>query len=147
MLIDILTNKIVLSAIFSAVAAQIIKSLIHLYKTGQYDWRWLFRDAGMPSAHTATVVAATLSVYMLEGMTNLTIICGVYAAITIRNVIGDKIFAEKQEKLINQIIIKIQQSLAGERVEWKHLIGHSIREVIVGFILGLFITGLVFYYL
>jgi len=147
MLIEILTNKIVLSAFFSAVIAQIIKSLIHLYKTGHYDWRWLFRDAGFPSAHTATVVSATLAVYLLEGVTNLTIICAIYAAITMRNVIGDKIFAEKQEKLINQIIIKIQQSLAGEKVEWKHLIGHTIREVVAGFILGIIITAVVFYYL
>ena len=144
MFVEIITNPIVLASFFSAMAAQTLKLLIHWYKKREFDWRWLLRDAGMPSAHTATVTALTASLIISEGVTNLTIAVGVLSAIVIRNVIGDKIFAEKQENSINQIIEKIEQSLAGQKVVWSPLIGHTIKEVIVGFILGLVVALSVF---
>ena len=145
MFLEIITSKIVICSFLGAAISQIIKFFINWFKTGQRDWYWLLRDAGMPSAHTATVTALTVSLMILEGITHLTLTAGVLSAIVIRNVIGDKIFAEKQENLINLIIDKIQQSLAGERVVWSHLIGHTIREVFAGFIVGLIVTIFIFY--
>jgi len=142
-IIDALTNPILLSGFFASAVAQAIKSLVHLKKTGQYDWRWLFRDAGMPSAHTATVTAMTLAVYFDEGFSNLFFVSLILSSIVIRDVLGDKIFAEKTEDAINEFLSKIQHFFAGERVEWKHFIGHTIREVIAGFAVGVAVALIV----
>lgn len=130
-------NELLIASFAAMAMAQLLKSLIHWNKTGSYDWWWLLRDAGMPSAHTATVTALTFAVYWSQGATDLFYVTFVFAAITIRNVIGDKIFAEKTEHVINHFFTKLQHFFAGERVEWKHFIGHTLREVVAGFFVGL----------
>ena len=65
--------------------------------------------------------------------------------IIIRDVIGDKIFAEKQENIINEMVHKLQHMLKGHKVEWKHFIGHTINEVIAGFLLAVIITVVIHY--
>lgn len=140
MIWEIITNKLVVSAFCASCAAQVLKSLIHLRKTGTYDWRWLFRDAGMPSAHTATVTALTLAVFFEEGFSSLFFVTAIMASIVVRDVIGDKIFAEKTETHLNEIFKHMQEFFAGKQVEWKHFIGHTIREVVAGFFVGLIVA-------
>ncbi len=134
---EFFTNEILLSSVVAMATAQLLKSLVHWKKDGVYDWRWLLRDAGMPSAHTATVTALTIAVYWIQGASDLFFVTLILAGITIRNVIGDKIFAEKTEHVINHFFTKLQHFFAGERVEWKHLIGHTLYEVVAGFIVGI----------
>ena len=127
----------------SVASAQILKWLIHYKRTREWDWRWLFRDAGMPSAHTATVTALSASVFLAEGVSTLSIAIFIVATIIIRDVIGDKIFATKQENVLNNVIKKIEHLLQGDQVEWRHFTGHTVTEVVAGFILALFITLLI----
>lgn len=136
MLYEFFSQKLLIAPLLAAAVAQTIKMCLHWRRAGVWDWRWLFRDAGMPSAHTATVTALTFMVYTEERLTNLFFVTLIFSAIVIRNVIGDKIFAEKSEHALNELLQRIQHFFAGERVEWKHFIGHTIREVIAGFAVG-----------
>ncbi len=136
MLYEFFSNTLLIAPMLAAAMAQTIKMCLHWKRTGTWDWRWLVRDAGMPSAHTATVTALTFTIYTQERLTNLFYVTLIFSAIVIRNVIGDKIFAEKSEHALNELLQRIQHFFAGEKVEWKHFIGHSIREVVAGFIVG-----------
>jgi len=141
---DLIFSQIIQATFISVVAAQFIKTILDWITHGEFHWQSLFRGAGMPSSHTATVTALTTSIYLTEGVTNLFIVALIFAIIVVRDVIGDKIFAVHQENLINKII---QQLSRHEKVEWTHLIGHSITEVVAGLTLGLGVTFLVFFYL
>src|SRR5680860_965876 len=131
---ELILSPIFQSVFISVVLAQILKTLIDVYRQKKFDWRWLFRGAGMPSSHTATVVALALSVYLVEGVNNLFVVTLVFAIIVVRDVIGDKIFAIHQEEIINKLV---EQLINHEKIQWEHLIGHSLVEVAAGTIIGI----------
>lgn len=141
-LLNVFANKIVLSVTIAVFSAQILKTLIDYVKEGHFHWQSLFRGAGMPSSHTATVSALTLSVLLSEGFGTFFIITFFFSAIVIRDVIGDKVFAIHQERMINKLF---QQMLKHEKVEWHNLIGHTFTEVFAGLFLGLLVTVIVFF--
>lgn len=139
---ELILNPIFQSVALSVIVAQLVKTIIDVVTHHHFDWRWLFRGAGMPSSHTATVVALALSVYFVEGLTTLFIITLVFAAIVVRDVIGDKVFATHQENIINRLI---QQIVHHEKVSWNHLIGHTLVEVFAGTLIAVAITLLIFF--
>jgi len=139
----ILINKIVLSCFFSAAIAQTAKALLIWKKNKRFNWRDLFLAAYMPSSHTATVVALSLSLFLTEGITNLSIAAAVLSLIVIRDVLHDKTFARKQENVLNSVIDKLIPENS-ETVIWHDFHGHSLKEVFAGMIIGILVTLLIF---
>ncbi|MDD5043262.1 MAG: divergent PAP2 family protein [Patescibacteria group bacterium] len=143
MLKELITNPIILSCLFSDLISQAIKAIIYSRKNAGFHWRYLLMAAGMPSTHTAVVTSLTLGIFLYEGITTLFIASLVFSLIVIRDVIGDRVFAQHQEDIVNKIFAKIFHG-SFEGIEWKNLIGHNLREVFWGIILGLFITSIIF---
>lgn len=139
---NIILNPIFLSVFVSVVSAQIIKTILDIITNKHFDWRSLLRGAGMPSSHTATVTSLTLAVYLIEGYTTVFLVTLILSIIVIRDVIGDKIFATHQENIMNRLI---QQIIRHEKVQWNHLIGHTLVEVFFGMLLAVCVTFAVFY--
>ncbi len=139
---ELIVHPIFLSVFWAVVLAQVLKTLLDIKQHRRFDWRWLFRGAGMPSSHTATVASLTTAVFLHEGVTTLFIVTLVFAGIVIRDVIGDKVFATHQENIINRFM---QQLLHHEKVQWNHLIGHTLVEVAAGLVLGVAVTLAVFF--
>lgn len=139
MFISFITNKIVVSVFFSIILAQIIKAIIAWRQNHEFHWRYLFISAGMPSAHTATVTALTAAVFWLEGFSTLAIVVLGFSLIIIRDVLGDKVFAQKQENFVNKAIENLVKG-DFEKIEWQSLIGHTVKEVVAGFLLGAVVT-------
>ncbi len=127
MILEIITNNIFLSAVLAAWLAQFLKALIDWLYEKKFNRRSIVRAAGMPSSHTATVVALTISVFLIEWVNTISIITLIFSAIIIRDVIWDKVFATQQENLINMIIKDI---IKNHKVQRNHLIWHSWLEVI-----------------
>jgi acid phosphatase family membrane protein YuiD len=142
MFFQILLNPIFQATIISLVVTQIIKFFVDFAKDGHFHWQSIFRGGGMPSSHTSTVVALMLSVYFTEQLTTLFIVTLIFAGITVRDVIGDKVFALHQQTSINKII---EQLRGNQKVEWEHLIGHTFLEVIAGTLVGVIVTLIVFF--
>ncbi len=140
---SLLESAIVLSCFFSMIIAQMIKSLLAWKQEGSFHWRYIFLAAGMPSSHTATVTALSLSLYLSEGPSNLFFAVTALSLIVIRDVIGDKAFAQAQENIINRIFDKITRGQF-EAARWNTLIGHTLKEVLVGFLLGIAVTFVIF---
>lgn len=137
----ILTNKIALSCLVSIAVAQTAKALILWKKNKHFNWRDLFLAAYTPSGHTATVTALSLSLFLMEGATNLSIASAVLSLVVIRDVLHDKTFAKKQENALSRVLNKI----VSETVRWHDFTGHSWKEVAAGLIIGIVVTLLVFY--
>ena len=63
--IDLLTNKLLLTAVSSWAVAQVIKAIIFAIINKKFDIHRLFGDGGMPSGHSATVTSlATMAALM-----------------------------------------------------------------------------------
>lgn len=140
MILDIVYNQIFQAALMATLSAQLLKTV---FDGKSFELGALFSGAGMPSSHTATVVALALSVYLSEGLTTLFIITLVLSVIVVRDVLGDKIFARQQEEKINQFL---KEFVKGEAIHWKHLIGHTISEVSAGVAVGIAVTLFVFFF-
>ena len=52
---DLVQNKVLLSAVSGWLIAQILKTLIHLFFTKNFEAERLEGSGGMPSSHSATV--------------------------------------------------------------------------------------------
>lgn len=140
-MIEIITNQILIATVVSTVLAQIIKTILDVFRLKKFERQSLFRGAWMPSSHTATVVALALSVYLVEWASTIFIVTLVFASIVIRDVIWDKIFATHQENILNKIIKDIVKT---KKLKRNHLIGHSIIEVFFWIIVWIVWVTLVF---
>ncbi|MEK7607027.1 MAG: divergent PAP2 family protein [Patescibacteria group bacterium] len=139
----LLASPIVWSTFFAMFTAQCIKSLLSWKQDGHFHWRYIFLTAGMPSSHTAVVTALSTSLYLSEGPTHLFIVAGTLSLIVIRDVIGDKAFAQAQENIVNKIFDRITHGQY-EAARWNTLIGHTLKEVVAGFLLGIAVALAVF---
>ncbi len=130
------------SAFGAVMTAQLIKTA-YLSKRHGFHWRYFFIASNMPSSHTATVTALALSVYLSEGVTTAFLVALFLGSIVVRDVIGDRTFAQQQEDVINTAFQKLFEGKA-ENVQWNNLIGHSLKDVFWGMALGIMVTLAVF---
>lgn len=64
---SILQNRILLDAVIAGVVAQVIKVLVVRSVEKRWDFSRLLETGGMPSSHTAAVIAAIVSTGLQEG--------------------------------------------------------------------------------
>lgn len=101
-----------------------------------------FELAGMPSAHTATVVALTTSIYYLEGISTLFIAGIALSIFIIDNVLSVEWSIGGHARVINELL-----SLFFEKVKFKPLRtrwGHTPGEVLAGAIIGFLMAYIIF---
>ena len=94
----------------------------------------LFKLGGMPSSHTATVISLSTCIGALEGF-NSTIfaVSGVFAFITMFDAFMVRLPVEK----LTEAFIDVREKVEGKDVKpIKKVEGHTIPEIIGGFIVG-----------
>ena len=77
--------EIILSAAIAYFIAHAIKLLTAAIKSKKFEIKQLIKAGGMPSAHSASVSALTLSVYLYNGLDSLFAITLVFSLIVIRD--------------------------------------------------------------
>lgn len=134
--------QIILTASVAWLIAQIIKSVIEYTKTRKFNWKLLMASGGMPSSHTASVVAATTKIGMLEGiMAPLFGACVIFSFVIMYDAVGVRQSVGLQAKALNQIHRKLNNLTSFDCKIIQEVCGHNIFQVIVGFVVGL-ILGL-----
>jgi hypothetical protein len=127
--------------------AQCIKFLLAMFR-GEYRPSLLFASGGMPSVHSATVTSLAM-VALIEGgvASPLFGVAGVFAAIVIYDSLGVRRAAGEQAKVLNVLISDLSSSGAvkvpGKYGHLREVLGHRPLEVLIGMILGVFLTGVV----
>lgn len=104
---------------------------------------WMVKSGGMPSGHTASFTAAGLSVGLIYGFDTpafaLAVCMGiiiVYDAINVRYAVGE------QGRIMNEMISKDRD--LKDRIRMVRIVeGHTIPQVMVGFIVGVLVALLV----
>lgn len=137
-------NRVLLAAVVAWFVSQGIKFFTCLIKTRKIKMDRIMGSGGMPSSHTASVMAATFSVGEIMGY-NHPIFGGlmIMSFIVMYDAAGVRMAAGKQAKAINNII----EALGAYRVkidgQLKELLGHTYMEVLVGAALGIVIALLI----
>lgn len=137
-------NRPLISAVVAMLIAQIAKPLVGFTVDRKFNWRLLFTTGGMPSSHTATVVALTTSIYMTEGIHSLAFaISFVFASIIVHDAMGIRRAAGKQAEVINEwsrILSSLHEEGQFTIENLKTMLGHNLLQVAFGTILGLVIA-------
>lgn len=142
---DLLGNAPFVSAAIAFIAAQIFKPFINAIFERRLDWNLLLSTGGMPSSHTAGVVALVTSVGFTQGIGTVAFaISATFAAIVIHDAMGIRRAAGKQAEVINEwsrILSDIHREGQFTPENLKTMLGHSFSQILGGTLLGL-IVGL-----
>lgn len=124
--------------------AQAIKMILSFIENKQIDWSLATASGGMPSSHTAFVIAATTMIGKTEGMESsmfaLAVVLSIvvmYDAMNVRRAVGH------MGQTLNQIINNINKSGKVNVENVKEILGHSPLQVLAGLVLGL-VVGVAF---
>lgn len=143
---DLLRSPVFLSAAVSLFTAQFIKAVIGLSRNKVKSLRdiletLLWRTGGMPSSHSALVVAMTTSIALTEGTRSSVFTLSLFfSLIVIRDALGVRRAAGMQARAINALQQDLEDKLAIPMRPVKEIHGHSFPQVLVGGLLGFFLS-------
>jgi uncharacterized protein len=141
-LTEAFTNPIVLCSLFSWFVAQVLKVPLYGIVEHKLDWKRLVGAGGMPSSHSAMVVALSLSIGFTQGFgTPIFAVCVVMSLIVMYDAMGVRRETGTQATVINRILKEV--FINGHRIsdeELKELIGHTPFEVLGGILIGCLTT-------
>ncbi|GAV85455.1 DUF212 domain-containing protein [Cephalotus follicularis] len=136
---SIFTNYPLISALFAFAIAQAIKFFTSWYKERRWDLKQLVGSGGMPSAHSATVVALALGIGFQEGFgSSMFALALILASVVMYDATGVRLQAGRQAEVLNQIVYELpsEHPLAESR-PLRELLGHTPPQVIAGGLLGI----------
>lgn len=131
-------TAITFAGLLAYVIAQGIKTIIDVKKKGHFERGDLFDGGGMPSSHTAVVVAVAGVVGVLDGFgSHAFSIVVVIAAIVIYDALNIRFQAGEQARIMNKITEKLHKHHSDiTPTNFKHPLGHTMPEVIGWFFVG-----------
>lgn len=137
---DLLSNFPLICAGTAWLTAQILKVFCGIFRERSFNViDLLFGTGGMPSSHTAAVVALAVAVALSESLASpVFALCFLFAMIVIRDATGVRREAGEQAKVLNRIVRELFQSEDDDAVNrnLKELIGHTPVQVFVGALVG-----------
>ncbi len=123
---------------------QILKLIIETFK-GKFSWNHLMSNGGMPSSHSSFAVSAATLIYLTAGPESPIFVLALTTSLVI---IWDAFTTRHQIGFQGNILNKLIKELP-DKEEYKYPLlnertGHSLSEVIVGIIVGISLTWLLF---
>jgi len=147
-ILGILENRVLWCAVAAWFVAQALKIPTYWLVEKKLDWSRFFGSGGMPSSHSAFVMALTIMVGAMEGFhSGEFAISVVLSAIVMYDASGVRHETGVQGQVLNEIVRKVfvdGQPITD--VELKELVGHTKVEVVGGFVVGV-LTALGFIFL
>jgi uncharacterized protein len=142
----LLSNPIFLSAVFSLLTAQFIKSIVLVLKSRARSFRavlatFLWKTGGMPSSHSALAISIAASIAIVDGPnSSLFVLALFFALVVIRDALGVRRAAGHQARALNQLGRDLASRLGMGFHPVREVHGHNPAEVLVGGLLGFFIA-------
>lgn len=137
------------NALIAAVTAQVLKVIYFLIVHRKINFKIFTTTGGMPSAHSAGVIALSMTVGYNTGMNSIPFAIALgYAFVVMYDAAGIRRSAGKIAATMNRVMEEFyahRPSVAGEKL--KELLGHTPLEVFMGAILGVFVSYIVHFYI
>jgi len=140
-LTDLFSNDILICALTSFLIAQFLKVMIDWAVNRNFNFRRTFGMGGMPSSHTAFLVALTSMIALREGMGSTSFaIATAVTLVVVYDAMGVRLQTGKQSKVLNRMLHRmlVEGRPLGE-ADLQELIGHTPTEVFFGALIGLFV--------
>ncbi len=125
-------NQILLSVLIAFVFSQGFKILYNIIQRKEVHIQYLFETGGMPSTHSAIVVALFTSIYLFEGFTTSFLISVILAFIVIRDATGVRYTVGLEGKYIKKLLQKHKMKDAPN-----FALGHTPLQVLIGSAIGI----------
>jgi len=139
-------NRIAIAALLSGLCAQVIKLILEVARTGRLRPSALLETGGMPSSHTSLVTTLTIGVGKQAGIdSSLFSVTLIFAMYFVFEATGLRQEVGKQARLLNDLVDELLKSHHLNTSRLKEFVGHTWREVFVGFLVGVAVAGLAFY--
>lgn len=135
--------KIFLVPIIISLFVHGIKLIIDLNKK-RFSWANAFGYGGMPSSHAALVGSLATAVYLVEGASVAFAISVVLAFIVLRDALGLRGYLSQHARIINKLIKDLPDEEEYKYPILEERIAHTRLQLLIGFILGIVLTLLVF---
>ena len=139
-ILEILSNKMLINALLSWALAQVIKTIIYAIVNKGIDWHRLMGDGGMPSGHSATVTSLAVTAALVYGLdSGIFALAAVLAIVVMHDAMGVRLEAGKHAKALNELFNIIGKNDSPE-VMLKEFLGHTPSQVVCGALLGLVVA-------
>ena len=138
----VLNNRILIASAFGWLTAQIIKTIIYVIVHKDFNPERLLGDGGMPSSHSATVMALVTSTAFYYGADTFEFaVSAIMALIVMHDAMGVRRETGKQAKVINNMmdwLTEMSSDIPPEE-KLKEFVGHSPTQVFFGALLGILV--------
>jgi hypothetical protein len=131
------SNRVLIAALTWWAVAQLVKVPINYAVQRKLDLRLWVSAGGMPSSHSALVCALATSAALEEGLGSAAFaICVALAMVVMYDAAGVRRAASQQARILNQIMDELFQGRPINEERLKELLGHTRFQVIVGALMG-----------
>ena len=142
----VLSNRILLAAFCGWLVAQVLKTIIYVAVNKNFNPERLLGDGGMPSSHSATVMAMVTSTAFYFGPDTFEFaVTAILALIVMHDAMGVRRETGKQAKVINNMMdwfVQMDSDISPEE-KLKEFVGHSPTQVFFGALLGIVVGFIV----
>ncbi len=135
-------NQVLLSTLLAGFGAQLLKLIIYWFQHKRLSSKDLVVTGGMPSSHSAFVVALTTSIFLDEGTSTAFAISLILMFIVIRDAFGVRRTVGEEGLILTQVLKKLKL-----QNKTHFAMGHTPAQVAVGAAIGLIVPLLVYYLL
>lgn len=139
---ELISNYVLICSLSSWAIAQVCKFILNYIVNRNFNFERLSGSGGMPSAHSATVTALTISSARVCGTGSAEFaLAVVLAAVVIYDAMGVRHEAGEHAKIINKLMKNSSEDELDEHEykELKELLGHTPLEVVGGILLGILV--------
>mgnify|MGYP002622056517 CR=1 FL=1 len=133
-------NQILLSLLIAFLGSQGFKVVYNTFHRHRFSWHDIFETGGMPSAHSALVIALATSIYLIEGSSSAFFIAMILAFIVIRDATGVRYSTGIQGQLLTKLLKK--HKLIKTKKAPHFALGHTPMQAFLGFCIG-FISAII----
>lgn len=130
------------AGLLSATIAQIIKVITYICIHKKINFKIFTTTGGMPSSHTAGVIALSTSVGLIQGFDSLIFAVSLgFSLIVMQDASGVRRAAGKTAATLNRLVDEFVQKNHEVKpyATLKELLGHTPLEVFCGMILGIIV--------
>lgn len=146
---DLFQNFWLISAVSAWFVAQLLKTLTGMFRDRDFSLiTLLFSTGGMPSSHTASVVALSTSAGLTYGLNSFAFAASfMFSMVVMIDATGVRRETGEQAKILNRMMKNLFDSKKiGDSEEWnrnlKELVGHTPVQVLAGATVGIIIPVL-----
>ena len=133
----LLANDALSACVIAWVVAQLSKPFIHFVQTRRLDLRFLAATGGMPSSHSAVVVALATRVGIDTGVSSIPFaLATIFAVVVMYDAAGVRRAVSVQARILNRMLTEMIEAQHFNEKQLRELIGHTPFEVFVGALLG-----------